>query len=94
MPVNYPNHVDRWLEKWHKLIAYICNWDFSNVNKYPYEIDLSQWNEKRFVTIVEDLQDRWKVQNSQWYQWWDWWFAYIRKDDFKYLNAIKRVTPF
>lgn len=85
-----PRLVDIWLKKWEYLLTATFRWDFTLNDNKDWVIEFDEHSQHYFC-IVEDCWDKWKCQNSWGKDWnWDWYF-YMKKSDFKYLLAPRRV---
>lgn len=85
-----PTLVDLWLKKWHYILTWTSLLSFDSVRKPPY-LQSFVWTWAHYFCIIDNLWDKWKVQDSQSINFADKWCWYIDKKDFKKLKACWRI---
>ncbi len=90
VPILTARLVDLWLSKWEYLLVWTRRGDFSLINNVDWMVEFDESSEHYFI-ICENLWDKWKCQNSWGEEWGDKWYFYMRKSDFRYLFAPRRV---
>jgi len=85
-----PKLIDLELSRGWYVVTWSGNMDFNIVRNPPY-INSLQWTKSHFFLIVENLWDKWKIQDSQWDKFADGGYWYLPKTLFKKLITPSRI---
>lgn len=82
--------VDLWLKRWEYLLTGTNLWDFTLEDNVWWLVEFD-WKSQHWFIIVENLWDKYKLQNSWGESYWENGYMYMKKSDFSKLFCPRRV---